>query len=66
MSKAYIRGLGQHLPNAEVTFDRFHIFKLAKQALECRSQGPSAPRPPPEANPIGLAEGHGPLEQNAG
>lgn len=34
MSKAYICGLGQHLPNAEITFDRFHIIQLANQAVD--------------------------------
>jgi len=34
MSKAYISGLGQHLPNAEITFDRFHIIQLANQAVD--------------------------------
>jgi transposase len=33
MSKAYISGLGQHLPNAEITFDWFHIIQLANQAV---------------------------------
>lgn len=34
MSKAYISGLGQHLPNAEITFDRFHIIQLANKAVD--------------------------------
>lgn len=34
MSKAYIAGVGKHLPNAEITFDRFHIIQLANQAVD--------------------------------
>lgn len=34
MSKAYISGLGQYLPNTEITFDRFHIIQLANQAMD--------------------------------
>ena len=34
MSRSYIAGVGKHLPEAEVTFDRFHVVKLANEALE--------------------------------
>jgi len=34
MSKAYIAGVEKHLPNAEITFDPFHIIQLANEALE--------------------------------
>ena len=34
MSRAYIAGVGRHLPNAAVTFDRFHVVQLANAALE--------------------------------
>lgn len=34
MSRAYIAGVGKHLPNAAVTFDRFHVIQLANVALE--------------------------------
>nr|VFK74500.1 MAG: Transposase [Candidatus Kentron sp. MB] len=34
MSKAYIAGVSKHLPNAQVTFDRFHIIQLANQAMD--------------------------------
>ena len=34
MSRAYIAGVGKHLPNAAITFDRFHVVKLANEALE--------------------------------
>jgi len=34
MSRSYIAGVGKHLPEAEITFDRFHVVKLANEALE--------------------------------
>jgi transposase len=34
MSRAYIAGVGRHLPNAAITFDRFHVVQLANAALE--------------------------------
>ena len=34
MSRAYIAGVARHLPQAEITFDRFHVVKLANDALE--------------------------------
>lgn len=34
MSRAYIAGVGRHLPKAAITFDRFHVIQLANAALE--------------------------------
>ena len=34
MSAAYIAGVAKYLPQAEVTFDTFHVIKLASEALE--------------------------------
>lgn len=34
MSKSYIAGVGRHLPEAAITFDRFHVIQLANAALE--------------------------------
>jgi len=34
MSKAYIKGVGKEFPDAEITFDPFHIIKLANEALD--------------------------------
>lgn len=34
MSRAYIAGVGRHLPKAAITFDRFHVIQLANVALE--------------------------------
>lgn len=34
MSAAYIAGVAKYLPQAEVTFDAFHVIKLANEAVE--------------------------------
>ena len=33
MSKAFIKGTGENLPNAEITFDPFHLIKIMNDAL---------------------------------
>lgn len=33
MSKAFIKGITEQLPNAEITFDRFHLMKIMNDAL---------------------------------
>ena len=34
MSKAYIAGIGEHLPAARITFDHFHVAKLVGDAVD--------------------------------
>jgi len=34
MSPAYIKGVTEHLPNAQITFDKFHVIAHASMALE--------------------------------
>jgi transposase len=34
MSPAFIKGVRDHLPNAEVTFDKFHVSKILSDALK--------------------------------
>src|SRR5664280_3122065 len=34
MSNAVIAGVGDNLPNAEMTFDRFHVMKLLSEAVD--------------------------------
>jgi len=34
MSKAFIAGTAEHLPNAEITFDTFHVIKLINEAVD--------------------------------
>lgn len=34
LSRAFKKGLNEHLPNAEIVFDRFHVMKLVNKALD--------------------------------
>lgn len=34
MSPAFIKGISDHLPNAKITFDKFHVIAHASQALD--------------------------------
>jgi transposase len=34
MSPAFIKGIGEHLPNAIITFDKFHIIKIINEAVD--------------------------------
>jgi len=34
MSAAYIKGVGEHLPNARITFDKFHVIAHASAAID--------------------------------
>jgi len=34
MSPAFIKGVGEHLPNAEITFDKFHVIAHASAAVD--------------------------------
>jgi len=34
MSKSFIKGVGTHLPNAEITFDKFHILKMINESVD--------------------------------
>jgi transposase len=45
LSPAFIKGIREHLPKAEVTFDRFHLMKLMDEALDAvrREESPSTP-----------------------
>jgi transposase len=41
MSVAFISGVGEHLSNADITFDRFHIMKSsAKPSTPCAATRP--------------------------
>jgi transposase len=45
LSPAFIKGIREHLPKAEITFDRFHLMKLMNEALDAvrREESPSTP-----------------------
>jgi len=34
MSRAFIKGVNENLPNAEITFDKFHIMKIISEAVD--------------------------------
>lgn len=34
MSKAFIKGVGEHLPNASLTFDKYHLVSLVNAAVD--------------------------------
>jgi transposase len=34
MSPAFIKGVGEQLPNAEITFDKFHILKIINEGVD--------------------------------
>jgi len=34
MSPAFIKGVGENLPNAAITFDKFHVVKLLNEAID--------------------------------
>jgi transposase len=34
MSRAFIKGIQENLPNAEITFDKFHILKIINEAVD--------------------------------
>jgi transposase len=34
MSAAFIKGVGEHLPSAQITFDKFHVIAHASEALD--------------------------------
>jgi transposase len=34
MSPAFIKGVGEHLPNARITFDKFHVISHASKAVD--------------------------------
>lgn len=34
MSPSFIRGVKDHLPNAEITFDKFHVLKIINEAVD--------------------------------
>jgi transposase len=45
MSKAFIKGLGEHFPKAHLTFDRFHVMKLVNEAVDEVRRRESKDRP---------------------
>jgi transposase len=67
MSTAFISGISQYLPNARMTFDRYHLPRQAQRGH--RHRAPRRGRHPPgaQAHPLAVAEELGePLDQATG
>ncbi len=45
MSPAYIKGIGENLENAEITFDKFHILKVINEGVDKVRREESATEP---------------------
>ena len=56
MSAAYIAGIGEHLPNAAMTFDRFHVAAKLCEAVDAVRRDEVAARPRTQTHPLAVAE----------
>lgn len=45
LSPAFQKGAAEHLPNAQVTFDRFHLMKLVNEAVDAVRKGEALSQP---------------------
>ncbi len=45
LSPAFQKGAAEHLPNAQVTFDRFHLMKLINEAVDAVRKGEALSQP---------------------
>lgn len=45
LSPAFQKGAAEHLPNAEITFDRFHLMKLVNEAVDAVRKGEALTQP---------------------
>ena len=45
LSLAFQKGAAEHLPNAQVTFDRFHLMKLVNEAVDAVRKGEALSQP---------------------
>ena len=45
MSAAYIAAIGEHLPNAVMTFDRFHVMAKLSEAVDAVRRDEVTARP---------------------
>lgn len=45
MSPSFIGGIGEHLPTAEITFDKFHVMKMVNEAVDevCKAEQKEEP-----------------------
>lgn len=54
MSAAYIKGVGEHLPNAQITFDKFHVIAHASAAVDKTRRNEQRAEPDTRAQLKGL------------
>ena len=45
LSPAFQKGAAEHLPNAQITFDRFHLLKLINEAVDAVRKGEAISQP---------------------
>ena len=45
LSPAFQKGAAEHLPNAQITFDRFHLMKLVNEAVDAVRKGETHSQP---------------------
>ena len=45
LSPAFQKGAAEHLPNAQITFDRFHLLKLVNEAVDAVRKGETHSQP---------------------
>jgi len=56
MSPAFICGIGEHLPNAEMTFDRYHVIAKLNEAIDEVRRAEQKHNPGAEEDPLRVAE----------
>ena len=65
MSPAFIRGVAEHLPNAVVTFDKYHVIAHASHALDLTRRAEQKRDPDLIRAALGVAEGPQPPQRHA-
>ncbi len=56
LSSAFQKGAAEHLPKAQITFDRFHHMKLVNEAVDAVRKGEVPLPAQPQENPLALAQ----------
>ena len=56
MSAAYAKGVGMALPNAQISYDRFHVVAMANEAMDKVRQGELRDEPQAVAKALGSSE----------
>ena len=56
MSSAFISGIAQHLPNATMTFDRYHLAAKLSEAIDTVRRAGGRHPPRAQAHPLAVAQ----------